>query len=78
MTPNADSERVIDTWLDAGHWVSNVSAGIAHHHATGHDGGGSGLDYYCHECPFEIADGRVVAGGMIRTLSPTGSYETPT
>jgi hypothetical protein len=76
MTSNADSERVIDTWLDAFQEVNMVRAAIAHHQATGHEGISDGESYECHVCEFGIERGWVVAGGLIRTLAPNGSYGT--
>jgi hypothetical protein len=75
VTPNADSERVIDTWLDAFQDVNMTAAAIAHHMATDHPGSSDGESYECHGCEFGIERGWVVAGGMIRTLAPNGSRQ---
>jgi hypothetical protein len=46
--------------------VNHVSLGIAHHHATNHDGIG-GDDYECTECGFYVnEDGGVDVGGWVR------------
>lgn len=46
-----------------------VHAGIAHHHATTHPGGGAGDEgYECFECPFEIEDSVCQHGGLIAVL----------
>jgi hypothetical protein len=55
-----------DEWLDAFQEVNMVAAGIAHHQATGHDGGSDGESYWCDVCEFGIERGWVVAGGLIR------------
>lgn len=72
-SPNADTGRVTDEWLDAFQDVNMVAAAIAHHLATGHTGISDGESYECHGCPFGIERGWVVAGGMIR--APIGRSE---
>lgn len=62
-----------DEWLDAGAEVNHLAAGVAHHHATDHPGGGGGFDYECLECPFAIVDGVVEAGGLIRVADDRGT-----
>lgn len=58
--------------LEPGQEVDMVSASVAHHHATGHDGSGGGLDYSCNGCDFEIEDNRVIHGGAVEVLADAG------
>lgn len=56
-----------DMWIDEGAGPINAPvAGIAHHHATGHDGGGFDNTYDCEACPFSVDDGMVERGGWAR------------
>lgn len=60
------AETYVDEWLADGEEVNSVAAGMAHHHATGHAGGGFGESYDCGECDFWICDGVVRCGGLVR------------
>lgn len=59
----------VDLWLPEGEEVNCAAAGVAHHMATNHPGGGAGLDYDCDECEFCISDSTVIHGGTIRVLA---------
>ena len=60
--PMPGSRRLM---LSKGERVYAAGAGIAHHHATGHTGGGFDNDYDCETCRFRVANGIVTRGGMI-------------
>jgi hypothetical protein len=65
-----EGTTIID--FEPGQVVNMLSASIAHHHATGHTGGGGGEDYSCDECRFYISDSVVIVGGPGLVLTTGG------
>lgn len=52
--------------VDLTEWLApSLYAGIAHHHRTGHAGGGFGLNYDCNVCGFERAEDEKVIHWLI-------------
>ena len=63
-------DGTVDYWMaesgDRPRLINMPVLAIAHHHATGHDGGGGGFEYECNDCDFAIDDSRIIGGGWAR------------